>query len=71
MNDMAFAIELESRTCNGQPCKITDSEFSWSESGGRYEFVLNRPVGEGYATVLAEKTAIFKNCRNSERKPSV
>lgn len=71
VNDLRFVIDLQRRTCNSNPCKITDGEFSWGEGGGRYEYVVNRLTGEGHVLIppASEKTAVLKNCRSSETKP--
>lgn len=41
----------------------------WSEQGDRYEWLVNPKTGEGYIdfTTSAERTAIPKNCRPSDK----
>ncbi len=65
VDDLAFPIDSQQQICNGQKCKVTESELAWSEQGGRYEYVMNRQSGEGhiYFSASAEKTALLKNCR--------
>ena len=65
VNDLTFAVDTQGQTCNGQRCKITESELAWSEQGGRYEFSVNRTTGEGYIYTPAssERTALLKNCQ--------
>jgi len=67
MNDLSFAIDVPRQSCNGNPCKITDAELSWSEGGGRYEYVVNRLSGEGQVRLFgaSEPTSVLKNCRAS------
>lgn len=69
VNDVAISVDTEKNTCNGQPCKITDDEFKWSEQGDRYEWVVNRKTGIGhiYFTSSSEKTAIAKSCGPSDK----
>lgn len=69
VGDMTVAIDAPDQTCNGQRCKITESELAWSEQGGRYEISINRTTGEGYIYFAAssERTALLKNCRPSDR----
>jgi hypothetical protein len=70
MNDISFAVDVQQQTCNGNPCKISERELRWSESGGRYEYVLNRLSGEGQVRLYgaSEPTTVLKNCRASEKK---
>lgn len=67
MNDLTFLIDVQQQVCNGQKCKMTDTEFAWSEQGDRYEHVINRLSGEGHIFFAAsqERTAVLKNCRPS------
>jgi hypothetical protein len=69
VNDFAFAVDLEQKTCDGQPCKVTDNELTWSSQGGRYETVVNRLSGEGYIyfSASSERTAVLKNCRTGKK----
>lgn len=70
MNDLSLAIDAQRQTCNGNPCRIADAELSWSEGGGRYDYVVNRQSGEGQVRLYgaSEPTAILKNCRAGDKK---
>jgi hypothetical protein len=71
-NDFALAIDLEAKRCNGEPCTITDNEFSWTAQGGRYVGTVNRLTREGRITRRqrwadakgAEGLPLYRNQKN-------
>ena len=60
--DKSFAIDLGAKTCAGQPCSISDTEFKWQEQGGRYTIAINRRSGDGTLVYQAELLFTYKNC---------
>ena len=67
--DKVFAIDLSSKTCNGQPCTISDEDFKWQEQNGRYDLVINRKSGDGKVVLQGELLFSYKNCRLIAEKP--
>jgi hypothetical protein len=66
--DKTYAIDFDAKTCNGQPCKITDAELKWTEEGGRMELTISRVTGEGTQLVLSEEIALYKSCSSAKPK---
>lgn len=62
-DDKTLVVDLAARTCNGEPCKISDSELVWKEEGGRADLKIDRIAGEGSMTYLSELLGQFKNCK--------
>jgi hypothetical protein len=60
--DRTFAIDLAAKTCNGNPCSISEGEFKWQEHNGRYEVVVNRRTGDGTFFSQGDLVFSFKNC---------
>ena len=60
--DKLFAIDFDAKTCNGQPCSISDVEFKWQEQNGRYETILNRLTGEGTFSYQGEMLFSYRSC---------
>ena len=60
--DKYFAIDLTAKTCAGQPCSISDTEFKWQEEGGRITIAVNRQSGEGTRVFQGELLFSYKNC---------
>jgi hypothetical protein len=60
--DKLFAIDLDTKTCNGQPCSMSDTEFKWQEQNGRYETTVNRRSGDGTFVYQGELVFSYKNC---------
>jgi hypothetical protein len=60
--DKLFAIDLDAKTCNGQPCSMSDAEFKWQEQNGRYETTINRRSGDGTLVYQGELLFSYKNC---------
>jgi hypothetical protein len=67
--DKVFAIDLSSKTCNGQPCMISDEDFKWQEQGGRYDVAINRKSGEGKVVLQGELLFSYKSCTLVSGKP--
>jgi hypothetical protein len=63
--DKSFAMDLTAKTCNGQPCAISQAQFKWSEGNGRYEFTFDRASGEGTRFYTGELVFSYKNCKLS------
>ena len=66
--DKAYAIDFDARTCQGQPCEISDREFVWRMDSGSHEWRIDRSTGEGTRVVLlgsgkSQEIDRFKNCR--------
>jgi len=61
--DKSFAIDLKAKTCNGQPCAISEAQFKWSEGNGRYELTFDRASGEGTRLISGELVFSYKNCK--------
>jgi hypothetical protein len=68
LDDKTHVIDFDARTCNGQPCKISDTELKWQDEGGRAEFKIDRVAGEGTLTVLSDEMALYKNCKATKPK---
>ena len=66
--DFKFALDVETKRCNGESCKITDDELSWSEQGGRYTVSINRLTKEGQILRENDLLTVLKNCRPVEAK---
>ncbi len=60
--DKVFSIDLDAKTCNGQPCSMSDAEFKWQELNGRYETTINRRSGDGTFFSQGELVFSYKNC---------
>ena len=60
--DKVFAVDLEAKTCAGQPCSVSDAEFKWQEQGGRYTIAVNRQSGEGTLVYMGDLLFAYKNC---------
>ncbi|MEP7284117.1 MAG: hypothetical protein ABI696_19230 [Rubrivivax sp.] len=60
--DKSFAIDVAAKTCAGQPCSMSDTEFKWQEQQGRYMTTINRQSGEGTLIYLGELLFSYKNC---------
>ena len=63
LQDQTYLIDLDAKTCNGQPCKISDLELVWQQQGGREDFRINRVSGEGSVTHLSNEIGALKSCR--------
>ena len=68
LEDRTFQINFDARTCNGQPCKISDTELTWQQEGGLMEITINRIAGEGRLTVSSQEAALYKNCKVAKSK---
>jgi hypothetical protein len=60
--DKPVAIDFDARTCNGEPCLISDAELRWKEQNERYVFVVNRLSGEGSMSYQGEVLFLLKKC---------
>ena len=63
MADKTIAIDVSAKTCNGQPCSISDAELKWSDQNGRVVVVVNRAAGEGTVVYQGDLAAMYKNCK--------
>ena len=63
LQDQTYLIDLVAKTCNGQPCKISDAELVWQQQGGREDFRINRVSGEGSVTHLSNEIGALRGCR--------
>ena len=63
LQDQTYLVDSVANTCNGQPCKISDSELVWQQQGGREDFRINRVSGEGSVTHLSNEIGALKGCR--------
>ena len=66
--DKTYVIDFDGKTCRGEPCKISDTEFIWQMDSGSHEWRINRITGEGSHVVLlgngrSQEIDHFKNCR--------
>ena len=68
LEDKTHTIDFDARTCNGQPCKISDTELKWQQQGGREEFKIDRVAGEGTVSILGDEMAHYKNCKATKPK---
>lgn len=68
MDDKTFLIDSDARTCNGEPCRISDAELRWHEEGGRVELKMDRVAGEGILTFQSDEMVLFKNCKATKAK---
>lgn len=68
MNDKTYLTDSDARTCNGEPCKISDTELKWQEEGGRVELTIDRVAGEGTLTFQSDEMVLFKNCKATKPK---
>ncbi len=66
--DRTYAIDFDAKTCNGQPCRITDTELKWTEEGGRMELTISRATGDGTQLMMSDETALYKNCSFTKPK---
>mgnify|MGYP001027354714 CR=1 FL=1 len=69
--DKTYLIDFGNRTCRGEPCQISDSEFVWQMDAGSHEWRINRETGEGAHVALlgggkSQEIDRFKNCRESK-----
>ena len=69
MADKVIAIDASAKTCNGQPCIISDTELKWNEQNGRVSVVVNRTAGEGTVVYQGDLAATYKNCKVGAAKP--
>jgi len=69
LEDRTNRIDLDARTCNGQPCAISDAEFKWQEEGGRADLRIDRIAGNGTVTYLSDVIADQKNCKTTKAGP--
>ena len=61
--DKVHVIDFTAKTCNGQPCAISENALRWQEQNGRAEIAINRDSGEGTLVYLGEAMASYKNCK--------
>jgi outer membrane biogenesis lipoprotein LolB len=61
--DQTHAIDFTAKTCNGQPCAISENALRWQEQNGRAEIAINRTLGEGTLVYQGEAMASYKNCK--------
>jgi hypothetical protein len=61
--DKSIPIDLTAKTCNGQPCNVSDAEFKWKEQNGQAEFTINRTSGEGSVVYQGAAASSYKNCK--------
>ena len=66
-NDVSFAINFAAKTCDGQPCAISDAAFTWQRQ--RYDLSVDRASGEGKFTYQGDLVFAFKNCSLDAGKP--
>ncbi|MEO7855266.1 MAG: hypothetical protein ABIR94_23890 [Rubrivivax sp.] len=67
--DFKYALDLETKRCSEEPCKITDDQLSWSTQGGRYSVTINRSTKDGQIMRESDLMTVLKNCRPVEAKP--
>jgi hypothetical protein len=67
--DVSFAIDFAAKTCDRQPCAISDAAFKWQGLNGRSDVVMDRTTGEGTVTYLGELLFTYKNCSLPGGKP--
>ena len=69
LDDRTHRIDMDARTCNGQPCTISDTEFKWQEEAGRADLRIDRVAGEGTVSYLSDAIADQKNCKTTKTGP--
>jgi len=68
LDDKRYLINFDAKTCNGEPCMISETELKWQEEGGRVDVKIDRASSAGALAVFAEETALLKNCKATTPK---
>jgi len=61
--DKLHIIDFTAKTCNGQPCAISETALRWQDENGRIEIAIDRTSGEGTLVYQGEAMASYKNCK--------
>lgn len=64
-----YALDLDAKRCDGEPCAITDTNLTWSAQGGRYTVTIDRSTNNGTFMREGELIAVLENCQPMKLKP--